>query len=128
MRNLGVSVKVLVALSRNELAPAWIGYAAVCILNQIRMHSFMRDIEEKWFRVLLFQEIQRVLVQNVREVAALGFAPAVHVELRVEIAALALDAHPMVDSRSRIVVDAHVPFAEEGGLVTGVVQQAQERD
>src|SRR5262245_26670005 len=41
MRKLGVSVKVLVALCRDELAPARIGHAAVCILNQVRMDGFV---------------------------------------------------------------------------------------
>ena len=122
MHKLGISVKVLVALSRNELAPGWVGHAAVCILNQVGMHGFVREVEEKRFRVLPLQEIQCVLVQNIGEVAAFGFASAVHVELRVDVAALALDAHPMVNAWSWIVVEAHVPFAEKSGLVTSVVQ------
>jgi len=62
MRNLGISVKVLVAVSRDELAPVWIGHAAVCVLNQIGMHSFVREVKKKRFLVLLLQKIQRVLV------------------------------------------------------------------
>ena len=38
MWNLGVSIKVLVALSRNKLVPGWVGHAAVCVLNQVGMH------------------------------------------------------------------------------------------
>ena len=92
------------------------------------MHGFVRDVEQKRFRVLLFQEIDRVFVQDVGEIAAFDFASAIHVELRVEVAALALDAHPMVNARARLVVEAHVPFAEKCRLVARVVQQTRESD
>ena len=34
----------------------------------------------------------------------------------------------MIDAGARIVVEAHVPFADERCFVTGVVQQARESD
>src|SRR5262245_59559220 len=128
MRKPGVGVNSLVALSRNEFAPTRIRYAAVCVLNQIRMHGFMRKIKEKRFRVLLFQEIQRVIVQNISEITVFDFTFTIHVKLRVEVATLALYADPIVNSGSRTVVNAHVPFAEKRGLVTSIVQQARKGD
>ena len=50
------------------------------------------------------------------------------IDFRVEINALAFDTDPEIDAWPGLIIESHVPFADEGGFITGVVQQAREGD
>ena len=67
--------------------------------------------------------------QDVRVVALEGLAPAIDVELRIEVGALSLEADPVVEAGARfVVVVAHVPLAHVGGAVTGLLEVLREED
>ena len=64
-----------------------------------------------------------MLVENVGYVAGGLNLLAVDVEQRIDISALAFDADPVVEARTRGIIDAHVPLADEGCFVASVVEQ-----
>src|SRR5215831_17372017 len=66
--------------------------------------------------------------QEVCSVACLLHVPTIDIQLWVEVGALAWKAHPVVEARTRTVVDTHVPLAHEGSLVTVIAQSARERE
>ena len=83
----------------------------------------MRDVEQKWLGVFALEKLCRVIGKNVCDVAGNLFARAVVVDFGIEIDALAFDADPVINAWAWIVVEAHVPFADESGFVAGVVKQ-----
>ena len=67
--------------------------------------------------------------QDIRIVALEGLAPAVDVEFRIEVGALALEADPVVKAGTRfVVVVAHVPLADVGGAVAGLLEVLGKED
>ena len=75
------------------------------------------------------QPVERVVGQLVGDVALLRNLLAVDVQavLRGQVGALAAEADPVVEARLRLVAfAAHVPLADEGGLVAGLLQVLRE--
>ena len=63
------------------------------------MHGFVRKIqEERFLSLLLFKPINRVVGEEIGDVARLLELPPVLVEDRVEVAALAVEAEPVVEA------------------------------
>ncbi len=80
-------------------------------------------VEEEWFRPRPPHELQRSRVENVGDVAAHRRGSIAFGDLGIEILPLPLEAHPGVEARPARVVVAHVPLADERGLVAGALQQ-----
>ena len=67
--------------------------------------------------------------QDIRIVALEGLAPAVDVKLRIEVGALSLEADPVVKAGTWfVVVVAHVPLADVGGAVAGLLEVLGKED
>ena len=94
--------------------------------HELGMHGFVREVEEVGLlRGQGAQPVQRVIGQLVGDVALLRHFFAVHVEaVRIrQVGALPAEAHPLVEARLGLVrLRAHVPLAEEAGLVPGLLQ------
>ena len=101
--------------------------AAVVVLDDVRMQRLVRQEHEERVVSGLADEPDRVIRQQVGDVAGFPGPRAVDVELRVERLALAAHRDPMRKSRPRAVVIAHVPLAEEAGPVARLLQRDRER-
>lgn len=67
--------------------------------------------------------------QDIRIVTFEGLAPAVDVKFRIEVGALALEADPVMKAGTRfVVVVAHVPLADVGCAVAGLLEVLGEED
>ncbi len=102
------------------------------------MHRFVADIQkERFVSITTLQPIERIFGQFIRDVAALWNAFSIDVETIVcglwdfasrpvtigPIRSLSTERDPVVKATLWVVdVATHVPFADERGLVTGVLQ------
>ena len=89
------------------------------------MHRFVRQIQEKRLRRVgpVLQPLQRLVGQHVGRVAGNRFPASVDIQHRIEVLALATETDPVVETRLRgISVVAHVPLADKGGRVAGLLQ------
>ena len=109
------------ALSRNGAG------AAVVVLDDVRVQRLVRQEHEKRVISGLPYEPDRVIRQQVGDVAGFPGPRAVDVELRIEGLALAAHRDPMGKSRPRAVVVSHVPLAEKSRPVTRLLQRDRER-
>ena len=74
------------------------------------------------------QEVHGEVGQQVGRIALVLGPHAVDVQRRVGVRTLAPKRHPVLEPRPRVVAGAaHVPFAHEGGLVSGGLQPDRER-
>jgi hypothetical protein len=60
-------------------------------------------------------------VENVGDVAHFLDGLAVDVEVGIDVATLAFDGDPVVEAGAGRIIHAHVPLADEGGLIAGVM-------
>ena len=82
------------------------------------MHGLVREEQRPGLVALaLLEEIHRQAIHDVGDVAGVLHVLAVVAELRIDDAAVAVVAHPVVVALARHAVVAHVPFADMGGLV-----------
>ena len=91
--------------------------------NPDAVWRFVAETQKKRLFVLLFEPVDGEVRDDVR-VVALGLTTlAIDVEGGVPVLALALVADPVVEARALLVVVlAHVPLADIGGLVAGILQ------
>src|SRR5262245_59830081 len=78
--------------------------------------------------MLLLQEGERVIGEDVCHIAGNLLTMAVVVNLGIQIDALAFDADPIIDPWPWIIIEPHVPFADESRIVAGVVQESRKGD
>ena len=94
--------------------------------HEVGVDGLVREVEEERpIGAALFQPVERVVGELVGDVAALRHRLAVDVEaVRArEVRALAAEADPAIEAGlRRIAVAAHVPLADERGLVAGLLQ------
>ena len=115
-------VEFLVTFGGDELAAGGIGDSAVGKLVQFRMHGLVREIEEERAGPLAFEKGDRVIVQEVGCVALDLGGFAVDVEVGIEVGALAFEADPVMKAGPRRIIEAHVEFADEAGVVAGAFE------
>jgi len=72
--------------------------------------------------MLLFEEFHREAVHDVGDVAGVLHVLAVVAQLRVNDAAMAVVAHPVVIARARPALVAHMPFADMRGAIAALFQ------
>ena len=84
--------------------------------------------EERFVAAPVPEPPERVLRQDVGDVAVVLYPVAVDVELGVDVVALFLEAHPAVERRPGFgaVDPERVPLPDEGGLVAGVLEVVDE--
>ena len=91
------------------------------------MQRFVREVEEEGGIARPLDELQHVLGEHIGDIA-LGRCPAsVDVEQWIQRLALTAHCHPAIEARPRAVVVAHVPLADERGLVATRLQGAGKR-
>jgi hypothetical protein len=91
-------------------------------LERVRMHRLVREEERERAVALRLDEAHRALVQEIGDVAGLLDRAPVLVELGVEEAAVALEAHPQVVAGAGRGLVPHVPLADVRGLVAEPLQ------
>ena len=84
-RKFGVGVQILVALRRRKRA----------------VNRLVREIKYERFLVRLFDEVERMFVENVGHVAIHFGDVAVHVDVRVRVDALPFETDPVIEARAR---------------------------
>ena len=100
--------------------------AAVVVLDDVGMDRLVGEIDEEGGVAGAVDEALDVIGEEIGGVA-LGLHPrAIDVQRRVDGLALSRHRHPMVEARTRAVVVAHVPLAEEAGAVSGLLQVERE--
>src|SRR3546814_3456185 len=105
--------------------------------NEFRMHRLVREMHHpRPLAVARADPVERIFGQLVGDIALLRHIAPVNVQPvgMGHIMALALEAHPMVKAGlGRVGLRAHVPLADEGGLVTramkifGIIGEAGDR-
>lgn len=99
---------------------------------ELRVDGFVAEVHEVGLAGWQAGEpIEGVVGQFVGDVALLRNAPAVDIQAVPGgvVRALATEADPVIEARLRIVaLAAHVPFAEEAGLVAGLLQIGGKED
>jgi hypothetical protein len=94
------------------------------------VNGFERQIEKEWpARIApVLEPCQGLVCQNIGGVSLESPALVIDIKRRVEIRALALKADPMVETGPwSIVLMAHVPFADEGRLIAGLLEVPGEK-
>lgn len=94
------------------------------------VYGFIGEVEEEGFFVLLLSEpLDGLGGEDIGVIASEGLVFAVDVEFGIEVGTLAFEADPVVEAGARaIVVVAHVPFADEGCLVSVFLEVLREED
>jgi hypothetical protein len=82
------------------------------------------EIEAEGLFAFLVDEIDGVIGEDIGDIALGLDGFSIDVEGRIEGFALAGEGDPVVEAGAGRVIDAHVPFAEEGGGVAVVVEEA----
>ena len=92
--------------------------------------SLIAEVEEEGLIGGSFPKpLDGLVGQDIRIVALEDLAPAVDIEFRIEVGALALEADPVVKAGTRfVVVVAHVPLADVGGAVAGLLEVLGKED
>ena len=118
-------VEVFVARSDFEVTGFFeAGDFAVGALGDVGVDGFVGEVEAERFVAFLGNEFDGVIGEDIGDVAFGLDGFSVYVEGRIEGLALAWEGDPVVEAGAGRVVDAHVPFAEEGGGVAVVVEEA----
>ncbi len=125
---------------RRRPLEALIGIAALVTSGryEVRMHCLVRHAHiERAIGGALFEPLHRVVGELVGDVTLLRDAQAIDVETRLarQVRALAGEADPMIEPTLRRIafalagdVAAHVPFADERGLVARLLQVLRKED
>ena len=78
--------------------------------------------------MILLQEIEGPLVEEIGHVPIALLSLAIDVDDWIEKEPLTDKTDPMIETGTAGVVMAHVPFADEGGFVTGLSEHHREGD
>lgn len=101
-----------------------VGDFAVGALGNVGVDGFVGEVEAEGFVAFLVDEVDGVIGEDIGDVAFGLDGFSVDVEGRIEGFALAGEGDPVIEAGAGRVVDAHMPFAEEGGGVAVVVEEA----
>src|SRR6185295_2122332 len=94
--------------------------AAVVVLGYLGMDRFVREIEKEGLVVLPLQELNRIAVKNIGDIAGRLHRLAVFVDIGIQVSALPLKAHPPIKPWAWFVVVTHVPLANERCFISGL--------
>ena len=95
--------------------------------GRIRVHGLLREEKHERLFPRGLQERHGMVRKHVRYMPFESQELTAHVELRIPVRALADQADPGVESRPGRAVGAHVPLADECGVIAGPVELARER-
>src|ERR1051326_1051921 len=73
--------------------------------------------------MLFLHKLQRILVENIGDVTSMFGCLAIHVEHRIIINTLSLEADPAIKSRTRRIIQSHVPLADKSRFIADIVQK-----
>src|SRR5262252_9319702 len=91
--------------------------ASIIILSHLGMNRFVCKVDEERFVMLLPNEFNCITTQDVSCIARSLDQLAVFVDFRIDIGTLSFKTHPTIEARPRSVVIAHMPLADERGLI-----------
>ena len=92
-------------------------------LEGVGMHGLVREKKRERLRAPPLEELDREPVEQIGDVAGALLVGSVDVQLRVLEAPMAVERDPVVVTRPRPAVVAHVPLADVRGLVAELLQR-----
>ena len=108
---------------RARIARVDVGAGVALGRGERGVHRLVRQIQQERPVVVAPDELDGVVGQQVRRIAGRLAARPVDVQRRVRVRPLPAERYPVVEVRARIVAGAaHVPLADERGLVAGRLQ------
>src|SRR5688500_10201702 len=114
-------------LSRYELFSVGQVDATVIMLQDFRMNSLMRKINQKRFVVPPLYEFNGISSEKIGNVPVGLHIFAIIIDLRIKVRPLSFKTNPPIKTGAPGVVVPHVPLAYESRCVTRLAQQKRER-
>src|SRR5262249_53214988 len=93
--------------------------------NKWPVHGLVRQVHHERLTAWLLQEFQCVVGQDIRDIAVFLDSLAIYVDRRIVIDALSLETDPAIETGSRGINRADVPFAGVSRLVSSVMEQSR---
>ena len=129
---VGLAAVVLVGVGhrrRPDVAAVGVGAAVPLGRRERGVHRLVGQVEqERTVLVAVVQELDRVVGQQIGGVPLPLDAGSVDVERRIDVRPLPPERDPVVEPGARVVAGAaHVPLADERGVVAGGLQPDGER-
>src|SRR5688500_14971796 len=115
-------------LSRYELFSVGQVDATVIMLQDFRMNSLMREINQKRFVVPPLYEFNGISGEKIGNVPVRLRIFAIIIDLRIKVRPLSFKTNPPIKTGAPGVVVSHVPLAYEGRCVSRLAQQKRERN